>query len=143
MFAHAIQQILAVGKANIYHCIGPYGRRAGLDSPGSASTASGDHRASEIHQRLQQLAATHGVDILGFAVTANSVHVIAQVKPVVAASWREQHGTGRCWRPLPEVRSQQTHPADWETLSAEADPFAPDVSLPAARQRLVAFLRSL
>ena len=129
MSAHAIQQILAVGKANIYHCIGPYGRRAGLDSPGSTSTAGGDHQASEIRKRLWQSSATHGVDILGFAVTANNVHVFVQVKPVLAATRPDQHGAGHCWRPFAEGRGKQAHPTDWTTLSTPADPFAPDISL--------------
>ena len=50
-----------------------------------------DHRKGSIKQQLVKLAATMGIDLLGFAVLSNHFHLILRSRPGVVETWDDSN----------------------------------------------------
>jgi REP element-mobilizing transposase RayT len=70
-------------EVGIYHCINRCVRRAFLCGTDGSSAKCFDHRKGWIQDRLEFLAGRFAVDVLGFAVMGNHVHVIVRNRPDV------------------------------------------------------------
>jgi REP element-mobilizing transposase RayT len=68
-------------EVGVYHCINRCVRRAFLCGVDPLTGKNFDHRKDWIQGRLQFLAGHLGIDILGFAVMSNHVHVILRNRP--------------------------------------------------------------
>ena len=71
MPSDARKDMVAEGEVGIYHCVNRCVRRAWLCGEDSLTQRSYDHRKQWIRDRLEELAALFGMDILGFAVMSN------------------------------------------------------------------------
>jgi len=70
----------------------------GLDT---VSGKTFEHRRTWIQNRLQELAASFGIDCLSFAVMVNHVHVILRNRPDVVALWSDEEVAKRWWQLFP------------------------------------------
>mgnify|MGYP001819254158 CR=1 FL=1 len=112
MPSYARKEIVADGELGIYHCVNRCVRRAWLCGKDRVSGKSYDHRKDWIQDRLEELAGIFAVDILGFAVMANHVHVVVRTRPDVVAAWSGDDVAGRWWRLFPKRRDKSGQPAE-------------------------------
>ena len=114
MPSYARREIVVDGEVGIYHCVNRCVRRAWLCGRDPVSGKSYDHRKDWIQDRLEELAGIFAVDILGFAVMANHVHVVVRTRPDVATTWSADEVAGRWWRLFPKRRDESGQPAEPE-----------------------------
>ncbi len=74
MPSYARKDIVAEGEVGVYHCVNRCVRRAWLCGKDPVTGRSFEHRKQWIRDRLEELAAVFGLDVLGFAVMSNHVH---------------------------------------------------------------------
>jgi len=92
-------------------------RRCFLMGQDPISGKNFDHRKVWIEHYLRELAASFGIDLLGFAILSNHFHLILRSRPDVVATWDDVSACGdagqpggRGTRPI-FPRSIQSHPA--------------------------------
>jgi len=85
----ARREIVAEGEVGVYHCIARCVRRAWLCGRDPHSGQSFEHRKDWIEHRLRELAAAFGIDVCGFAVLSNHVHLVLRTRPELAAHWED------------------------------------------------------
>ena len=95
MPAHARSRIVDELNVGVYHCVNRCVRRAFLCGQDAASGRNFDHRKVWIRQRLETLAGLFAIDVFGFAVMANHLHLVLRNRPDVAADWSDEEVSRR------------------------------------------------
>ena len=62
--------------------------------------------------RLEELAGLFGIEILGFAVMSNHLHVVARTRPDVVRGWSDDEVAQRWWNLFPQRRNEDHSPAE-------------------------------
>ncbi len=114
MPAYARRQIVDESVVGVYHCMARCVRRAFLCGVDRYTGQNFDHRKTWIRQRLEQLAGILAIDVLGFAVLSNHLHVMLRIRPDVAAEWSDEEVALRWWRLHPGRRNEDGTPAEPE-----------------------------
>lgn len=116
MPAYARAEIVTATDVGIYHCSARCVRRAFLCGRDSESGRNYEHRREWIESRLEVLAGVYAVDVCGFAILGNHLHVILRQRPDIAKNWSDQQIARRWWNLLPGRRDEETGaPAEPET----------------------------
>ncbi len=97
-------------EVGTYHCINRCVRRSFLCGSDLISGKNYDHRRQWIQDRIQFLAGRFGVDVLGFAVMSNHLHVVLRNRPDVVAGWSDDEVARRWWDIFPKRRDRDGHP---------------------------------
>jgi hypothetical protein len=105
------KEVIAEGEVGVYHCINRCVRRAFLCGQDPLSGRSFDHRKVWIQRRLEMLAGQFGIDVLGFTIMSNHLHVVLRNRPDVAAAWSEDEVALRWWKLFPQRRDDDGQPA--------------------------------
>ena len=79
------RDILDPNEVGAFHSVQGTVRPAWLCGMDPVSSESFEHRRAWIQNRLQELAASLGIDCLSFAVMVNHIHVILRNRPDVVA----------------------------------------------------------
>jgi len=111
-------------EVGAYHCINRCVRRTFLCGKDELSGKDYEHRRQWIQDRMQFLAAQFGVDVLGFAVMSNHIHVILRNRPDVVQNWSDNEVARRWWNVFPKRRDREGHPqepTDFELLAITFD----------------------
>ena len=87
----------------VYHCVNRCVRRAFLCGHDPLSGKSFDHRKLWIRNRMEELAAIFGIDVLDYAVLANHFHAVLRNRPDVVAEWSDEEVARRWWNLFPKV----------------------------------------
>ncbi len=129
------QELIDETEVGMYHCVNRCVRRAFLCGEDPFSGKNFDHRKGWIRQRLEFLAGQFGIDVCGFAVMSNHVHVVLRNRPDVVAAWSDQEVARRWWNVFPSRREEDGSPAkprahELEMLTADSK------ALEERRQRL-------
>jgi hypothetical protein len=98
-------------NVGVYHCISRCVRRAflcGTDSD-SVTTRCFDHRKEWLQARLAFLAGRFGIDVLGFAIMSNHLHVVVRNRPDVVRDWSDDE-VARRWLGLFPLGRDQSGP---------------------------------
>ena len=118
--------LLDPAEVGVYHCINRCVRRSFLCGNDPVSGQCYDHRKRWIQDRIQFLAGQFGVDVLGFAVMSNHIHVILRNRPDIVQNWSDTDLARRWWNLFPKRRDNDGNalePTDAElqmiTLDAE------------------------
>ena len=82
------RDVFDAAEVGVYHRINRCVRRAFLCGSDPVSGQCFEHRKTWIQQRLEFLAGQFGIDLLGFAVMSNHLHVVLRNRPDVG---------GPCW----------------------------------------------
>ena len=90
MPAYARKEIVDETVVGIYHCVSRCVRRAFLCGIDRYTGKNFDHRKGWMQERLEELAAIFAVDVLGFSVMSNHIHVLLRNRPDVAESWSDE-----------------------------------------------------
>jgi hypothetical protein len=104
--------VLDEEAGGLYHCINRCVRRAFLCGKDQLSGKSFEHRRGWIRERLEFLAGEFGIDVLGYAVMSNHLHVILRSRPDVVRAWSDEEVAARWWRLFPWRRDPNGLPAE-------------------------------
>ena len=124
MPAYARHEIVAEGEVGVYHCVARCVRRAFLCGKDPVSGRDFEHRKSWIQNRLEELAGIFAVDVCGFAIMSNHLHVVVRTRPDLAAEWSAEELARRWWRLFPKRRGPDktaAEPEDHELAALMAD----------------------
>jgi REP element-mobilizing transposase RayT len=113
---------------SVYHCINRCVRRSFLCGSDQASGKNYEHRKQWIQDRMHFLAGQFGVDVLGFAVMSNHLHVILRNRPDVVQTWSDEAVARRWWNVFPQHRDDEGNPQeptefDLNAIMANAERF--------------------
>jgi len=100
-----------------FHCIRRCVRRAFLCGDDPFTGRNYDYRRQWIQDRIKFLAGQFGIDVLGFAVLANHLHVVLRNRPDVVQAWSDDEVARRWWNLCPLRRDEEGAPAEpeaWE-----------------------------
>ncbi|MSR60595.1 MAG: hypothetical protein EXS05_23635 [Planctomycetaceae bacterium] len=109
----------------VYHCISRCVRRAFLCGDDRVSGKNFDHRKQWLQDRLQFLAGQFAIDLLGFAVMSNHLHVILRNRADVVCGWSDDDVARRWWNLFPLRRDDEGRPAEpqeWELSTVTGNP---------------------
>lgn len=121
----ARREIVHEGEVGVYHCTARCVRRAFLCGEDVVSQQNFDHRKAWIRQRLEELAGIFAIDVGGFSVMGNHLHVVVRTRPDVAGRWSDEDVARRWWRLFPHRRDEEGRSADPQPHELEllmADP---------------------
>ena len=76
------------------------------------SGKSYEHRRDWIKERLIYLAQFYGIDVLGYAIMGNHMHVILRNRPDVVETWSDQEIARRIWFLFPKRKDKDGKPCD-------------------------------
>ncbi len=126
MPAYARKEIVDQSEVGIYHCIARCVRRAFLCGTDPYSGKNFDHRKTWAQQRLELLAGIFAVDVLGFSIMSNHVHVLLRNRPDVVQDWSDDDVARRWWRLHPKRRNEDGTPAEPEPCELAAIQATPE-----------------
>ena len=125
MPAYARKEIVDESDVGVYHCVARCVRRAFLCGVDLYSRKNFDHRKVWVQDRLEELAAIFAVDVLGFSVMSNHIHVLLRNRPDIAQGWSDEDIARRWWQLHPLRRNEDGTPAEpepCELAAIHADP---------------------
>ena len=140
----ARREIVAEGEVGVYHCMARCVRRAFLCGKDQLSGQNYSHRKEWVRTGLERLAGSFAIDISGFAIMDNHLHLILRQRPDVAKGWSAEDITRR-WRLIfgapPKTKQERER---FETVVAVESQDAKLVKLRRARLSSVSwFMRCL
>jgi len=96
----------------VYHCINRCVQQAFLCGYDRASGNNYDHRKGWIRERLEFLATIFAIDIFGFAVLSNHLHVLLRNRPDIATKWSDDEVARRWWNLCPRRKDEHGNAAE-------------------------------
>jgi REP element-mobilizing transposase RayT len=135
MPAYARSHIVPPDEVGVYHCIARCVRRAFLCGVDPLTKHDYDHRKEWIRERLEQLAPVFAIDICGYAVMSNHLHVILRSRPDLVRDWSDDEVAFRWTRlcpPRDPATGDKTEPSACDLNIIVSDP----ARLAVIRQRL-------
>jgi len=112
MPAYARKEIVDESDVGAYHCVARCVRRAFLCGVDLYSGKNFDHRKVWVRDRLEELAGIFAIDILGFSVMSNHIHVLLRNRPDVSQDWSDEDVARRWWQLHPTRRNEDGTPAE-------------------------------
>lgn len=94
-------EVFAPDEIAIVHVMNRVVRRCLLFGDDPYSGRNYDHRRGWIEQRLSQLAAQFGIDLLSFAILSNHFHLLLRSRPDIVAGWDDTEVARRWLRLCP------------------------------------------
>jgi hypothetical protein len=94
MPAYARSHIVPPDEVGVYHCMARCVRRAFLCGVDPLTKHDYDYRKEWIRERLELLASVFAIDICGYAVMSNHLHVVLRARPDLVRDWSDW--VGRC-----------------------------------------------
>jgi REP element-mobilizing transposase RayT len=131
--ASARRNIVHEECVGVYHCIARCVRRAFLCGTDSYSGRDYSHRKAWILERLRHLAGLFGVDVCGYAIMSNHLHLVLRNRPDCVEQWTDAEVAFR-WRKLFPQRD--------DTTGELAEPDDNDVAILMANADRLATLRN-
>jgi REP element-mobilizing transposase RayT len=117
MPAHPRRDLVDEREVGCYHCVARCVRRAFLCGDDAYSGQNFDHRKTWIRNRLEALAAIFGIEVVGFALMSNHLHVILRNRPDLTSDWTPEE-IARRWRKT--FRRRDAAAAPFESLPPTA-----------------------
>ena len=99
-------------EVSVMHCINRAVRRAMLCGMDHYSGKSYEHRRDWVKNRLVFLAKHYGIDVLGYAVMGNHLHVILRNRPDVVNTWSDEEVARRIWFLFPKRKEKDGTPCE-------------------------------
>ncbi len=106
------REIFAQDEIQAFHLVNRCVRRTRLFGKEKKSGKDYSHRKQWIRERLEVLAGIFGLDILGFAVLSNHLHVIVRTRPDLVKAWSDDEVALRWWNLFPQRRNKDGSPAE-------------------------------
>ena len=106
------REIFADAEIQVFHVINRCVRRTFLCGSDSKTGRDFSHRKDWIRDRLEVLAGIFAVDVMGFAVLSNHMHVVVRTRPDVVATWSDDEIAVRWWNLFPQRRLKDRSAAE-------------------------------
>ena len=87
MPTYARSQIVVEDQVGVYHCIARCVRRAFLCGLDPYTGQDYSHRKVWILDRLRELAGLFAIEVCGYSVMSNHLHLVLRIRPDIAAQW--------------------------------------------------------
>jgi REP element-mobilizing transposase RayT len=97
----------AVDQVSIVHVIQRCVRRAFLAGVDQKTGKDFGYRREWIRRRMEALASVFGIDVIGYAILSNHMHLILRNRPDVVASWSDREVAIRWLRVFPGRRLEE------------------------------------
>ena len=97
----------AVDEISIVHAVQRCVRRAFLAGVDRETGKDFGYRREWIRRRLEALASVFGIDVLGYAILSNHMHLILRNRPDVVATWSDEEVARRWLRVFPGRRLEE------------------------------------
>jgi len=104
--------VLSEGEVQVVHCINRCVRRGFLCGTDPLTGKCYEHRREWIRNRLEFLAGVFAVDVLGFSIMSNHIHVVLRSRPDVVSDWSDEQIVRRWWNLFPKRRTKDGVPAE-------------------------------
>ena len=114
-------ELCAVDEIQAFHLINRCVRWTYLCGKDRRSRKDYSHRKEWIRSRLEELAGIFGIDVLGFAVLSNHMHVVVRTRPDVVKAWSDDEVALRWWRLYPQPRSENGRKSSVTSLRTNAE----------------------
>jgi len=123
------REVLADDEIHVVHCVNRCVRRGYLCGVDPLTGKNFEHRRDWVRKRLEFLAGVFGIDVLGFSVMSNHLHVILRNRPDLVKNWSDEEVARRWWTLFPSRRTEDGAPAepaetDLNALMADASVLA-------------------
>ena len=105
------------------HLIGKTVRSCYLMGFDERSGKNFDHRKRWIEEKLKQLAANFGIDLLAFSCLSNHFHLLLRSRPDVVATWDDTQVALRWWQLCPTRKVKREVDGQWLKVPAEPTEF--------------------
>lgn len=106
------REIFADDEIQVFHLINRCVRRTFLCGIDENTGRDFSHRKDWIRDRLEVLAGIFAIDVMGFAVLSNHMHVVARTRPDLVKTWSDDEVAVRWWNLFPLRRQQDGSPAE-------------------------------
>ena len=106
------REVLSEGEIQVVHCVNRCVRRGFLCGVDELTGKNYEHRRQWMRNRLEFLAGIFAVDVLGFSVMSNHLHVILRSRPDVVKTWSDEEVARRWWNLFPQRRNKDGSPAE-------------------------------
>jgi REP element-mobilizing transposase RayT len=120
MPAYARKEIVDESDVGVYHCVSRCVRRAFLCGTDGYTGRNFDHRKAWFQERMEELAAIFAVDVLGFSIMSNHVHLLLRTRPDIAEGFDDEAVARRWYRLHPWRRNDDGTPAEPEPCELAA-----------------------
>ena len=80
----ARSEVVREGEIGVYHCVHRCVRRAFLCGEDERTGSSFEHRRRWMQDRLQELSSVFAIDVGGFSVMSNHLHLVLRMRPDLA-----------------------------------------------------------
>ena len=87
MPTYARRQIVVEDQVGVYHCIARCVRRAFLCGLDPYTGQDYSHRKEWILDRLRELAGLFAIEVCGYSVMSNHLHLVLRIRPDIAGQW--------------------------------------------------------
>jgi hypothetical protein len=87
MPTYARRQIVVEDQVGVYHCIARCVRRAFLCGVDAYTGQDYSHRKEWILDRLRELAGLFAIEVCGYSVMSNHLHLVLRSRPDIAGQW--------------------------------------------------------
>src|SRR3990172_1748831 len=108
------REIFEESTVGIYHCVNRCVRRAFLCGQDPVTGQCFDHRKDWIRTRLEELAGIFAMDVIGYAVLDNHLHVVLRNRPDLVDQWSDEEVARRWWNLFPKRRDDEGRAAEPE-----------------------------
>ena len=123
------REVLSEGEIQVVHCVNRCVRRGFLCGVDELTGKNYEHRRQWMRNRLEFLAGIYGVDVLGFSVMSNHLHVILRSRPDVVKDLSDEEIARRWWNLFPQRRNKDGSPA--EPADTDLNHLMADTKVPA------------
>ncbi len=120
------REVLADDEIQVVHCVNRCVRRAFLCGIDPLTGMSYEHRREWIRKRIEFLAAQFAIDVMGFSVMANHLHLVLRNRPDIVPEWSDDEVVKRWWQLFPSRRNTDKSAA--EPTTAELNAIKADAS---------------
>jgi REP element-mobilizing transposase RayT len=124
MPTYARRQIVREDQVGVYHCIARCVRRAFLCGIDPYTGHDYSHRKGWILERLRELAGLFSIEICGYTVMSNHLHVVLRNRPDIARQWSDHDIALRWCMVFPrrdDATGQPVEPDQYDLAMITAD----------------------
>ncbi len=114
-------ELFAHDEIAVVHVISRVVRRSFLLGQDPITGKNYNHRKQWIERRLEQLAASFGIDLLSYALMSNHMHLILRSRPDVVKSWDDTE-VARRWLTICPGGRKRKDPSEADLNSIRNDP---------------------
>ena len=112
MLTIARSRLVQEGLEGTYHCISRCVRRAFLCGLDKVNDKNYEHRRKWIYSRLVEMAGIFTIDVCGFSVMENHLHVVLRTRPNLSNRCTDEEIAIRWWRLFPKRRTTDNRAAE-------------------------------